>query len=231
MKFLVEKSYLKQELDRIALLEILLGIFFYLSQIQYSLESESLSSLFFRLLFTAPFAYLYMRLRGMFYYSIWTFNAILLVYIVTDVFTTVWEGHHYSLILNLITLIILALLSVKMLNPVFFPLISWWEYDFRKIKDLKLKIKNGDETLDARVCDFKSDLASVACFNDLELAKNYEMTVKIDNNIHKLKGIVLSKRLYSLGRPSYYGVKIIESEIDLSVIKSKIKSKRFRENA
>ncbi|GAB4405694.1 MAG: hypothetical protein OHK0056_03550 [Bacteriovoracaceae bacterium] len=229
MKFQVEKNLLKSNIERITLLEILLAIFFYLSQIQFAMESDSFSSLFYRLIFTAPFAYIYFRLRSMFYYSIWTFNVVLFLYIFIDLLKTSWLGFSYSFILNLITLSFLIALSFQLLNPIFFPLISWWEYDFRNFKDLKLKIKDGDKILDARLCDLKGDQASIACFDELELSKNYEMTVKLNGQIFKIDTTVLSKRLYSLGRPVYFGIRINSSEISLSQIKASMKKVRFSE--
>jgi len=228
MKVLVQKDLLKADLDRIRLIEILLGIFFYLSQIQFCIESGNYFSLIWRTIVSIPLAYLYFRLRSRFFYSLWTFNFIFFTYIAIDLVRTFWMGYSYTFLLNIVSMVCLIYLTTTLFNPVFFPFISWWEYDFRNFKDLKIKVHRDDKVFDGRLCDLKDDLASLACFEDLDFEKPLKITVKEGDKIVEASATILSKRLYSIGRPLYYGIKLDSNSSILKKIKKSMKKNRVQ---
>jgi hypothetical protein len=141
------------------------------------------------------------------FYTYWTFSALLFLYILYKVNQQFFVEHHTHIgILYLLSLFILMLKMYILSSPIYYPRVSWWEYDFRYRDDLRIKVKSGDHEYDARLTDLRRYAGCVGLFEDLKLGDEIIVTAKIDDVIMNLRGQVMSKRRYLIGRPLIYGV-------------------------
>lgn len=108
---------------------------------------------------------------------------------------------------------ILGVLCFSLYSPVFFPIINWWEYDFRYRNDLKTKVylANGEE-MDARLVDLRRRAGGLSLFEDLEIGQRVDIEIESSSLDGRLQVEVLSKRQYSIGRPYTYGVRFVISD-------------------
>lgn len=145
------------------------------------------------------------------YYTFWTFSLFLLIYL----FYKVYELHFvFSLghiaILYLISSVILILKMYELSSPIYYPRFNWWEYDFRYRDDLKILVKalsHNDFELKARLTDLRRYAGCVALFEELKPGEEILISVDVNGEAVKLRGIVISRRRELLGRPYIYGIK------------------------
>ena len=91
-------------------------------------------------------------------------------------------------------------------SPIYYPRVSWWEYDFRYRDDLKIEVKEGDHQYVARLTDLRRYAGCVAVFEELKLGDEITIIAKVDDASVSLRGQVMSKRRDLIGRPLIYGV-------------------------
>jgi hypothetical protein len=91
-------------------------------------------------------------------------------------------------------------------SPIYYPRVSWWEYDFRYRDDLRIKVKSGESEYEARLTDLRRYAGCVGLFEELKLGDEIIVNAKIDDVTMILRGQVMSKRRYLIGRPVIYGV-------------------------
>lgn len=91
-------------------------------------------------------------------------------------------------------------------SPIYYPQISWWEYDFRYRDDLKISVKSQDHEMNARLTDLRRQAGCVAMFEELKLGEEIIINAALDEDNVLLRGIVMSKRRDVIGRPLIYGV-------------------------
>jgi hypothetical protein len=104
----------------------------------------------------------------------------------------------------------LSLLGVEVYilsSPIYYPRVMWWEYDFRYRTDLKVDIfSEATEKSESRITDLRRNAGCIASFEEIKPGT----IIKVESPRY-FKGIleveIISKRIYSLGRPFSYGVK------------------------
>lgn len=145
------------------------------------------------------------------FYSFWSFSLILILFFLDKI---IFEFHE-SLEIKLLYSIGLTLLLVEIYilsSPIYYPRVSWWEYDFRYRTDLKVLIRKEKVETEARVTDLRRNAGCIASFEEFKVGEDFE----IESNKYfegPLKVEIVSKRIYSLGRPYSYGVKFtLDSE-------------------
>ena len=163
---------------------------------------------FLRLLFFLYISAPYYKTIKHRYYTYWTFSALLSIYLlikINEQFFILHQGH-----IGVLYVIALGILIIKMYilsSPIYYPRVSWWEYDFRYRDDLKITvIKKGDLTLDARLTDLRRLAGCVALFDDLKLGEEIIVNAKLEEESVTLRGQVMSKRRELIGRPLIYGI-------------------------
>jgi hypothetical protein len=141
------------------------------------------------------------------YYTYWTFSAFLFVYIafkVYEQFFVLQQSH-----IGALYAVSLVTLSIKMYilsSPIYYPRVSWWEYDFRYRDDLRIQLKTGDNEYEARLTDLRRYAGCVALFEEVKLGDDIIIVAKVDDVSVNLRGQVMSKRRDLIGRPLIYGV-------------------------
>ncbi len=141
------------------------------------------------------------------YYTYWTFSALLFIYILFKINEQFFVTHHTHIGILYLTSCILLILKMYILSsPIYYPRVSWWEYDFRYRDDLKIKVKSEESEFDARLTDLRRYAGCVGLFEELKLGDEILITAKVDDVSVNLRGQVMSKRRDLIGRPLIYGV-------------------------
>ncbi len=141
------------------------------------------------------------------YYTYWTFSALLFVYLLYKIYEQfyVLNNDHIG-VLYLLSIMILIIKMYMLSSPIYYPQISWWEYDFRYRDDLKITVKSQDHEMNARLTDLRRQAGCVAMFEELKLGEELIINAALDEDNVLLRGIVMSKRRDVIGRPLIYGV-------------------------
>jgi len=141
------------------------------------------------------------------YYTYWTFSAFLFLYINYKIYEMFYVVHYDHIgTLYVICAIILILKMYMLSSPIYYPRVSWWEYDFRYRDDLKISVKSGEKQCDARLTDLRRLAGCVAVFEELRLGEEIIINASVLNESVNLRAMVMSKRRELFGRPLIYGV-------------------------
>lgn len=171
---------------------------------------------FFGWAFTTGLLFLFYRLffitKKELFYSFWSFSALLILFLVNKIFFVSYEIFEIKF-LYIVGLILLGVEIYILSSPIYYPRVSWWEYDFRYRTDLKVFIEiNNSEPTEARVTDLRRGAGCVASFEEFKVGDEISLNSPsyFEGN---LEVEIVSKRIYSLGRPYNYGVRfLIEKE-------------------
>lgn len=141
------------------------------------------------------------------YYTYWTFSFLMFFYLSYKIFEQffILKKTHIGVLYSIADL----LLIVKMYflsSPIYYPQISWWEYDFRYRDDLEISVKNQDHEYKARLTDLRRHAGCLALFEELKIGDEIQIIAALETETAILRGIVMSKRRDVIGRPLIYGV-------------------------
>jgi len=210
MKLDLNKLKLKQEIDRNGVF-VWGALFFGLLGISYQNRG---SSTWLGLFLEAAFFVIYLlflnRLQKNLSYSFWSFLIIFLIYLLAKIV----GGAILSTSSLAFTFSFILLFSVaySLWSPIFYPIVSWWEYDFRYRDDLKVKVKLNNKVFDGRLTDLRKEAGCIASFENLIIGEEVDIEPFEDLESVSFKAEIMSKRKYSLGRPYNYGVRFLLEE-------------------
>lgn len=214
MKAKLYINKLKNEFDRIEILfwaHLSFIILTIILEITKGLNGASSILFIIPILFFYKFFY---KTQKNLYYSFWTFYLITVFYVLSELWAAIYAYQSFLLaILNLLTLGILAAHAYILTSPIFYPRVSWWEYDFRYRDDLKVNIELLGEELEGRLSDVRRNAGCVSLFKDIEVGSILNISANFPDEI-KIQAEIFSKRQYSIGRPYFYGVKFITTGHD-----------------
>ena len=169
-------------------------------------------STLFWLVLISVFFQVFFRVRKNLLYSYWTFSGILLLYFAFSINSVIGsEILAFPFLCYLFATIFLLMEMYFLLSPIYYPLVRWWEYDFRFRDDLKIKVIVDDKQLEGRLTDLRWGAGCVVLFSKCE--KGVSISVKLDEfpEMDVIKAELVSRRQYSLGRPYTYGVRFVLS--------------------
>lgn len=160
-----------------------------------------------RLVFFLWFAKPYFKTIMNRYYTFWTFSILLVFHLSYKTYEQYFIHPHPHIGFLYLTAVLILILKMYILSsPIYYPQVSWWEYDFRYRDDLKITVKADDGELPARLTDLRRQAGCVALFRELKLGQEITLSANMDNDSVLLKGQVMSKRRDLIGRPLIYGV-------------------------
>ena len=143
-------------------------------------------------------------------YSFWGMSTIIILYLLQGVvFFLVTKYNPLLSLLNIISLTILLTNMYIMSQPLFYPRVQWWEYDFRYRGDLKIFIRLAGKTIEARITDFRREAGSIESFENFLLGDLLKIELNHDNKQLSIAAQVRTIKVYIPGRPIRYGVKFI----------------------
>ncbi len=99
-------------------------------------------------------------------------------------------------------------------SPIYYPLVHWWEYDFRYRHDLKIELNHEGMSFPGRLTDLRREAGCVVSFDDFPPRKNLSIKTVLKHSDEHIDHIILtgelmSKRGNSIGRGFIYGVNFI----------------------
>lgn len=208
MKHLFDRLKLKDEYDHIAYLNQ--GHFWViLLSLVYRFYSGDLGFVAF---FYAAFLFFFYKMYGKtlenLYYTFWTFSLIVFLYLFHGVWTQLLSFNDFGLgCLYLLGLFILVIQLHIISSPIFYPRVSWWEYDFRYKADLKVFIDFDQEEFPGRLTDLRRGAGCVVSFEDITIGESIKLRSMSKDLEGELTGFVMSKRESTPGRGMTYGIK------------------------
>lgn len=210
MKLDLNKLKLKQEIDRNEVLAWGALIFTFLGFFYEASREGAWISFIFNCLLAGGVYYFLNRLQRRLYYSFWTFLSLLFIYLTFELFSQPFFSMEF--LAFLCGMFLLGLLAYSLWTPIFYPVVSWWEYDFRYRDDLKVKVIHNDSKTEARLTDLRRGAGCIASFQDLRVGDELEIEPFEDLENVRFKAEIMSKRKYSVGRPFNYGIRFILDE-------------------
>lgn len=201
----IEQSF-KSETKTIKFLLKALFFFIHLAimtEIVAGIKFRLVLRLLFFIYFTTPY---YKTIKHR-YYTYWSFSVLLFFYILFKIYEQFFLQHHSHIgILYLLSCFILIMKMYILSSPIYYPRVSWWEYDFRYRDDLKIHVKAHELEYVARLTDLRRLAGCVALFEELKMGDEIIINAKVDDISVSLRGLVMSKRKDLIGRPLIYGV-------------------------
>lgn len=192
-------------------IQFLLKIFFFFIHLAIMTEMVAHFKIGYvvRLLFFFYLAAPYYKTIKHRYYTYWTFSAMLFVYLLIKINEQFFQMHQVHIgILYVLAILVLIVKMYILSSPIYYPRVSWWEYDFRYRDDLKITVKQSenDNVLEARLTDLRRLAGCVALFEELKLGEEIIVNAHVKEESVTLRGQVMSKRRELLGRPLIYGI-------------------------
>lgn len=201
---------IRQDIDRVNVLQwghfTILSLAFFVE----GFLNVKIFTTIFSLLGLMVFYKLYFKTLSDLYYSFWTFSFITSVVIIYKLYHIIMTQSDLQLFyLYLIAGIILMIQTYILLSPIYYPRVSWWEYDFRYRDDLKVKFKYQEKKHEARLTDLRRNAGCLSSFEEIVVGDKVEISAS--NGVREFNFYVeiMSKRRYSIGRPSSHGVRFI----------------------
>lgn len=141
------------------------------------------------------------------YYTYWTLSFAMFLYLLFKIYEQFYVLHNDHIgIIYFLSILILIIKMYILSSPIYYPQVSWWEYDFRYRDDLKIKVKYHDIEYRARLTDLRRHAGCVAMFEELKLGQEIIITAAMGEDTVVLRGLVMSKRRDLIGRPFIYGL-------------------------
>lgn len=216
MRISIPKLKLKKDFDRITLMHwghLLCFTLALFSKILYGVNHWGSGLTKILLLFVIYYFYT-STLKNLFY-TFWTFTVFIALYFATNMglaqfsYNAPWLVYFCGA-----GLFLLIWESFLLSSPIYYPLVHWWEYDFRYRHDLKIELTHEGMSFPGRLTDLRRGAGCVVSFDDFPVRKNLSIKTVLKHSDEHIDHIILtgelmSKRGNSIGRGFTYGVKFI----------------------
>lgn len=206
----ISKISIKSDFNKAQALFTLQCFLFFLAKGYEFLKYQFNFIALFGIIFLIIFYRMFYRTQKNVHYSFWTMSVVSAFLLVFHLLRSLYYYNDFSLFfLYTMSFFLLGVLCFSLYTPVFYPIISWWEYDFRYRNDLKTKVFSESlDSVDGRLVDLRKKAAGLNLFNDLSIGEKLEIAPcsGVDG---RLIVEVVSKRQHSIGRPYTYGVRFL----------------------
>jgi hypothetical protein len=154
------------------------------------------------------------------YYTFWTFSLFLALYLLKGMFNGIFVYDTSLFFFLYLLAFVLFLTEVYILSsPIYFPMVSWWEYDFRYRDELKVVAKffvakNGEKKVEGRLTDLRREAGCLVLLEEVEVGDI--VTIHYSNVAieHEFTAKIMSHREPLVGRGHTYGVKFYFKDSD-----------------
>lgn len=199
----------KDDFDRIQAFFIMhMGLFLCAKAYEYLRYEFSVLS-FIGFILWIVFYRIFYRMLSFVHYTFWTMAAFVVAFMVTDLYSSLQTYSDISLFyFYFFSLIALCFAAYNLNNPIYYPIVSWWEYDFRYRNDIVTKVKYGESDYEeGRLIDLRKYAGGLSYFKDLKIGDEVILAPEYNELDMNFKATIISKRQHSLGRPYTYGIK------------------------
>lgn len=157
------------------------------------------------ILLTFIFYKFYERVKNGLQYTYWTMSTSLLIYLVIKFFSI--DSISAKLLLVLASCFILYEVYI-LSSPLYYPRISWWEYDFRFRDDIFVNVLYEEKFKEARLTDLRREACCIASFQNFKVGSSILIQIDEIFSDYQFEGKVMSKRRPLPGRPIIYGISL-----------------------
>ncbi|EQC42920.1 type IV pilus assembly protein PilZ [Bacteriovorax sp. BSW11_IV] len=209
---ILEKLNLSQDHNKIQIL--FWGVFFLLvlGEVSVAVYTGDILYPLAKVIGLTIFYSFYYRSLKRFYYTYWTLSLFIMLDILFHLYDGIFVYGHF----NIIYVFVLALIfqSIQMYalsSPLYYPVVSWWEYDFRFRTDLKIDIESDGKKVEGRIVDVRRMALGLQSFENYKPGEIVKVFFHEGGTEVSLKCEIVSKRNYSIGRPNIYGLRLFDS--------------------
>lgn len=201
---------IKDEFERILVITAFHLSLFVIAKLYEFIRYEFSFISFLGLIFWLIYSRFFYRMVKNLFYSYWTLAVFSSVFIISDIYSSLVTYNDLSLFyFYILSLGLLVFNSYLLRTPLFYPVVSWWEYDFRYRNDIKAQVKVDDTEEEGRIVDLRGEAGGLAFFEDLPIGKKVFVSPIYNEMNQTFKVEVITKRKRSIGRPFIYGVRFI----------------------
>lgn len=137
-----------------------------------------------------------------FYFISFTRNALVL----DNSLTATWYGASFFL---------LCLAAWQISSPLYYPMVQWWEYDFRFRPDMRVTIHDVEgKEHPARLTDLRRGAGCVVMFHPIPIGGEFSIHTEVLSQRFGLKAEVISRKEPILGRAYTYGVRFNVEDLE-----------------
>jgi hypothetical protein len=120
----------------------------------------------------------------------------------------------FTAVLYLSNLVLIAFSSYIISSPLYYPIVNWWEYDFRYRADLRIWVLNKNEKLRSRLTDLRRGAGCVVMFQQFNVGETINIQVELLGRPFDFPVKIISKKEPIVGRTVIYGVKFIFDNLE-----------------
>ncbi len=149
-------------------------------------------------------------------YTFWGLTLFLIANLVIFFFDSL-STHMYAFhgSLTFLMLVVHGIIIYLASSPVYYPRVSWWEFDYRYRSEIKINTIFDNHNNEARLNDLRRGGGSISSFEGFPLGSIVELDFDFRFEHYHFQVIVGSCSRSIPGRPYSYGVKfILETEED-----------------
>ena len=111
-------------------------------------------------------------------------------------------------------IILLALASWQISSPLYYPMVQWWEYDFRFRPDIRVSVEIGGDQHRARLTDLRRGAGCVVMFHAAPVGSWLNVSTDVMAQKFGMKAQVVSRKEPILGRAFIYGVRFDTDDLE-----------------
>lgn len=197
----------KDEFQRIKLLFAFHIFLFFTCKLSTILSYDFNLTILIGLILWGVFYRFFYRMVKQQLYSFWTmFGVSVIVHLYSMTFVLSKYRDISLFYLYLISLVILLICGYLLYSPLYYPIVNWWEYDFRFRNDLIASVDFENKPFEARLIDLRKDAAGLLAFKDFEIG--VDISIKAECEVDtSFRAKIITKKRNIIGRPFIYGVK------------------------
>jgi len=209
-----------KELSKILQIHYVFVIFFLIEKITKYYHHGTFISVTLSLAVWLYLTYILIKFVKDLYYTYWTLGGIFLISLCVDIFLF----PNPTKILAMMCVLLLVINFLGLYSPLYYPMVNWWEYDFRFRHDLKIKIEGDNEKeFEGRLTDLRQGAGCILSFEDFEVGKKIKIKISSESPQQIYEAEIKSSRRNIDGRPKIYGVYFTNNDKEIRKIIEKWK--------
>lgn len=114
----------------------------------------------------------------------------------------------------LMSIVLLALSAWQISSPLYYPMVQWWEYDFRFRPDIRVWVEIANDGYRARMTDLRRGAGCVVMFQSVPVGSWINVTTDVMTQRFGMKAQVVSRKEPILGRAFIYGVRFDTEDLE-----------------
>lgn len=149
------------------------------------------------------------------YNTFWSLTAVLLVYYLLSFTRNLLVlDHTLNAACYGVAVICLMVGVWQISSPLYYPLVQWWEYDFRFRPDIRGWVVDGEERYRARLTDLRRGAGCVTMFHMAPVGGILDIETDALHVRFNLKAEVVSRKEHIVGRGYQYGVRFQVEDLE-----------------